>query len=268
VWHLSIRPVRSLGASVTVSRACQHWLGLMMAAGAVALTATACSGQATARSTQAPSGSQSSAATTRQSPPSSAGPAAPAFVPGAWPTVEELPFASVYRWQQEGPAAIVTADGEPLYTCDPATAIQHLNATAYQTVKYQRDPSTTNAGLSAALLFFSDSAGAGRALAQIRSDYASCAANSQHDTVTGETLAVHVSQTAADNASVAYVHYFRRSDHAPGSPEGVASDSHEYFAQRGNVLSFVRVSGGPTIDTPDGDSRVLQAMTTHLTAYQ
>lgn len=189
-------------------------------------------------------------------------------MPGAWPTVEELPFASVYRWQQEGPAASVTADDEPLYTCDPATAIRHLNATTYQTIKYQRDPATTNAGLSAALLFFPDSTGARRALAQIRSDYASCTANSRHDTVTGEALAGHVSQTATDDASVAYVHYFRRSDHAPGSPEGLASDSHEYFAQRGNVLSSVRVSGGPAIDTPDGDSRVLQAMTTHLAAYQ
>lgn len=268
MWHLSIRPIRSFGAPVTMSRACRLRLGLVIATGAVALTATACGGQATARSTQPPSSSQSSAVTTRQSPSSSAGAAAPAFVPGAWPTVEELPFASVYRWQQEGAAAIVTADGEPLYTCDPATAIQHLNATAYQTIKYQRDSATTNAGLSAALLFFPDSTGAQRALAQIRSDYASCTANSQHDTVTGEALVIHVSQTAADNASIAYVHYFRRSDDAPGSPEGVASDSHEYFTQRGNVLSFVRVSGGPTIDASDGDSRVLRAMTTHLAAYQ
>ena len=266
MWHVSRYLTRSLGGSFALSHARQQRLALTVAA--VALAAAACSASAAGRPTQPPLGSQPTATATGQSPVSSAGPAVTTFVPGAWPTVAELPFASDYRWKQEGPEAIVTADGEPLYTCDPATAIPHLNAVGYQTIRYQRDPATTNAGMSAALLFFPDSTNARHALDQIRSDYAACTATPVRDTVTGETLAIHVTQTEDGDASIAYVHNFRRSNNAPGSPEGVASDSHEYFAQRGNVLSFIHVSGSPTIDTADQDPQILQAMINHLSVYR
>lgn len=242
----------------------------MIAAGVAVLSATACGVNATAQPHPSLSRSQPSAIATN---PSSAAPDAHAarvteFVPTAWPAAAELPFASVYRWTPRAPEEIVTANGEPLYTCDNEAAIPHLSAIGYQVITYQRDPATSNAGLSVATLFFPDTPHAQHALEQVRSDYASCTAHSQRDTVTNEMLVTRVTQTASSQESVAYVHDFRRSNNTPGSPEGVASDSHEYFAQRGNLIALVRVSGGPRIDAPDKDTMALRALMTHLSQYQ
>jgi hypothetical protein len=243
----------------------------MIAGGTVALSASACSVNTVntaTRPTPSPSDVQPSAAMTRPSAAGSPAPAATTFVAAVWPTAAQLPFAPVYHWTQQGPETTVTADGERLYTCDRDTAIPHLKATGYQTVRYQRDPATTNAGLSVSMLFFPDSASARHALDQIRADYTSCSANPPRDTVTGETLTTHVTQTITSDDSVAYVHIFRRSDNAPGSPEGIASDTHEYFSQHGNVIAFVRLSGGPAIDTHAQDQQILQGLSNRLSTYQ
>ena len=190
-----------------------------------------------------------------------------AFVPDAWLTPEQLPFASTYKWSQTGPQTVTTNDPGPLYTCSPPGTLSHLGSVGYQSVPYQRDSSTTNAGIHVELLFFADPGRARQALADIATDYGDCARLVEHDTTTRETLANHVVQTVAGNSDMVYVHTFRRVNGAPGSPASIPSDNHEYFVTHGDVIGFIHVGGGAFVDDSAADTTIVAEMSARLAAY-
>jgi hypothetical protein len=189
------------------------------------------------------------------------------FIPDAWLAPEQLPFDSTYKWSQTGPRTVTTNDPGPLYTCSPPDTLGHLGSVGYQSLPYQRDSSTTNAGIRVGLLFFADQAHARQALADITTDYSECARLAEYDATTREPLANHVVQTVAGTFEMVYVHTFRRANGASGSPPSVASDNHEYFVTRGDVIGLIRVGGGEFIDDSARDATIVAEMSARLEAY-
>jgi hypothetical protein len=196
--------------------------------------------------------------------PASTQPAAPQTVPAsAWLPVRQFPFESTYQWTE-------TAD-EPtqsnLFSCPDGAIPASLSDAASQAQYYRPAPSSITQSASTQLLIFefSSSSAAQAAFEEPKSDYGACDAGSHYAAGSRPPLKDSVTISALTDTGFASVHTFRAADGTEaGSPIGVASDTHEYFVQRGSLVEALRVNGDSYIDSSGTDIQTLNNLASCL----
>ncbi|NUU21450.1 MAG: hypothetical protein HOV68_08035 [Streptomycetaceae bacterium] len=208
------------------------------------------------------------------------------FVPGAWLPDDQAPF--VYRASPEVGWNLPVqapngnrpdiADGTgvlaepPQHTVSCQGGTNPWSATGIVKAQYRSygagtDPAKPSA--SQQLFFYRDEAAARSALATFAAAYQACSKTGQiSDLDTNELLTQQVTRVAAVQDGMAWLNTLRRPHGEPGLTTGpYGSDTREYFVQRGNVIAYIALSGGPEISAVGGDQEVLQQMAAHLCVY-
>jgi hypothetical protein len=205
-----------------------------------------------------PSPAESAPATTQPAPP----PTAPT---SAWLPVRQFPFESTYQWTQSTDEPTLTS----LFSCPDGVTPAALSAAPSQAQYYSPGPSSITQGASTQLLIFEfpSSSAAQAAFVELKSDYGNCNASSHYAAGSRQPLKDSVTISAHSSTGFASVHTFRASNGTEsGSPIGIASDTHEYFVQRGTLLEALRVNGDSYIDNSDADMQTLNNLASSLTS--
>ncbi|MER7671797.1 hypothetical protein ABTY61_25515 [Kitasatospora sp. NPDC096128] len=119
------------------------------------------------------------------------------------------------------------------------------------------------------MFYFKTSDAADKALNRIRQDYAGCAADMMAlgptDITTGTKINWQITRTANSTAGFAYRSVAREAGNKPADMPNLPSDSQEWFARSGNVITMVSLSGPDAEVDPTGDAaQTLETMTTRL----
>jgi hypothetical protein len=139
--------------------------------------------------------------------------------------------------------------------------------TTYQVRYYTPGESSPNRDASAQLYIFEfgSSPEAQAVIQKLRASFNSCTSGSHYAAGTDNRLADSIAITATSPSGFASVHTFRSPDGSQtGSPIGIASDTHEYFAQHGTLIEALRLNGNAYIDSHDSDGQTLSTIATHL----
>ncbi|WTX00731.1 serine/threonine protein kinase [Streptomycetaceae bacterium NBC_01309] len=254
-------------------------------------------------SPSSPSAPSSPAAPTAPTPPVSSAPATakPAagatpsprvtghpdrFVPAAWLPDGQAPF--VYRksptvgWRfvVEGSdgaesklnatTGVESTPAQTVTSCDgPSGAWEPTGVLKAQVRGYRSPDPGVPAYALQELYFFRDEVDAQRALETFAGFYLTCPHDGEvFDVETDDPLTEKATQVAAVEDGMAWLHTYRRPDGRPGEATGAyLSDTREYFVQRGNVLAYIAVTGGPEVSAADNDLAVLNEMAARVCVY-
>lgn len=210
------------------------------------------------------------------------------FVPAAWVPDDQAPF--VYRktpaigWrfvvdrgdisesQINETTGWETTPAQTMTSCDgPAGAWVPTGVVKAQTRSYRSpDPVAATYALQE-LYFYREELAARRALQSFVGFYLTCRSRNDgqnFDMDTDDPLTEQITQVGAVEDGMAWLHTYRRPDGRPGLTTGAyLSDTREYFVQRGNVLAYIVVTGGPEISAADNDPTVLNQMAARLCVY-
>lgn len=190
------------------------------------------------------------------------------IVPGAWTPVSQFPF-SFLNWKANmNQPAIHTADRQWFYTCfGSGTTLSHLGAVGYQEISYSATSSSAQApaGADQVMFFFPSATAAEQALTTVQHDYANCP--EQKTGLNGVPMTGTVRQTEQLDGSYAWLHTFVTANGNPGDPADIATDNHEFFVQRGNVLELVWFGGGTEFDQQSEDLGFLNRLNAGMCVY-
>lgn len=154
-----------------------------------------------------------------------------------------------------------------LFSCPDEAAPASLDTATSQAQYYRPGPSSITEGASTQLFVFefsSDSA-VRATFEELKSDFGSCDAGSHYAAGTSRLLKDSVTISALIDTGFASVHTFRNADDTEaGSPIGIASDTHEYFVQRGTFIEALRVNGDSYIDNSAADMSTLNSLASCL----
>lgn len=194
-----------------------------------------------------------------------------AVVNSAWAPPGQLPFEDGAQWRQTLPArpSIEVGNTEVFYaTCTgfPAGAVG-FQEVIYNTRALSPYPFDGGAGGYLArqtLFFFPTAAAAHAALETVVSGYAHCPP--LYGPATPKLVSTVV-PTGQIQDGYAWLHTYRQPSGGQQARYPWTPDVHEYFVQRGNVLTLADVEGGEAFDSTSQDRQFLVTLAAHLSVY-
>ncbi|WBP87750.1 hypothetical protein [Kitasatospora cathayae] len=193
------------------------------------------------------------------------------YIAATWLKAPELPLNSAFHWQgAAGTPTNTTGDFQWLWVCGTGSPTTELQTTSISTLNFSAAGSGASTVRAAQLMFYFRTADAAdKALNRIQQNYAGCAADkAAHgptDMTTGAKVSWQITRTANSTAGFAYSSVAREAGGKPANMPDLPSDSQEWFARSGNVITMVSVSGPDAEIDPTGDAaRTLETMTTRL----
>ena len=231
------------------------------------------SGTPTPSASSAPSSPSASASPSSSPTASASASTAPAgatgdlntIVPGAWTPMSQFPFSSL-KWKANMSQPVIhTMERQWFYSCYGPGTLAHLGASGYQEMTYTATLTGVYSSADQVMYYFTSTDAAAQALATIRNDYANCPELTTGTNGVAMTGALHLTEQL--DGSYAWLHTYRTANGSPGSPADLASDNHEFFVQRGNVVEAVWFGGGPEIDSQFGDAGFLNSLNASMCVY-
>ena len=184
----------------------------------------------------------------------------------AWLTAAQLQDATGFSWAGGAiPLRTMDAAENNLGTCLSGDPRQVGAETRWQ---IGADINRSAGGQAYQVQYFYPNAAAARdGLAAFEAVYAHCQGVGTRNYLLDPHLIDTVRDTVQADGRFAMLRTVRHPDGTAASSPAVGSDSHEFLAQKGNVIYFFGLYGGPAIDDSTHDAQVLAAMLTALGNY-